>query len=51
MYGVLNWIYHLLIAVLVLFLGWNALDSSDRRTQVMSAVVLLPFVLRLFNLK
>jgi predicted membrane channel-forming protein YqfA (hemolysin III family) len=47
----LNVVYHGIALILVIILGWNTLTQADPRKQVMSAVVMIPFVLRLLNLK
>jgi hypothetical protein len=47
----LNVVYHGIALVIVVILGWNTLTQGDPRKQVMSAIVMIPFVLRLLNLK
>jgi hypothetical protein len=49
--NLLNLTYHVIVLALVVVLGWNMFQLRDPRKQLMSAVVIIPFVLRLFNLK
>jgi ABC-type molybdate transport system permease subunit len=48
---VLNLLYHLIALVLIVVVAWNMMTISDRRKQLMGAVVLIPLVLRFLNLK
>jgi hypothetical protein len=47
----LNVVYHGIALIVVIILGWNTVTQGDPRKQVMSAIVMVPFVLRLLNLK
>ncbi len=47
----LNLSYHAIVLALVIVLVRNMFRLHDPRKQVMSAVVLTPFVLRFLNLK
>ncbi|MCX6549781.1 MAG: hypothetical protein NTY02_02035 [Acidobacteria bacterium] len=43
--------YHVIVLALVVVLGWNMCQLRDLRKQWMSAIVIIPLVLRLLNLK
>lgn len=47
----LNILYHLVALFLLVALGWNVIGHKEPRKQIMSALVMIPFVLRLLNLK
>ena len=47
----LNVAYHLIALFLVVLLAWNTVTLPERKRQIMSAIVLIPLVLRLLNLK
>lgn len=47
----LNVAYHGIALVVVVVLGWNVLTQNEPRKQLMSAIVMIPFLLRLLNLK
>jgi hypothetical protein len=47
----LNLSYHAIVLALVIVLLGNMFRLRDSRTQLMSAVVIIPFVLRFLNLK
>ena len=47
----LNVVYNGIALFVIILLGWNTLTQREPRKQVMSAVVMIPFVLRLLNLK
>ena len=48
---ILNVLYHLIALALIVVLAWNMLTVSDWRKQLMGAVVIIPLVLRVLNLK
>lgn len=48
---ILNIVYHLLALGLILVLGWNTISLEDRKKQVMSAIVMIPLLLRVLNIK
>ena len=47
----LNILYHLLALIIILVLGINTLFIGDRKKQVMSAIVMIPLLLRVLNIK
>lgn len=40
--------YQLILAISVLLLIWEMVTQKDSYVQIMSAVILIPFILRLF---
>jgi hypothetical protein len=48
---VLNIIYRVMLGVITLVLIWNVLMLKDQRKQLMSAIVIIPFVLRIIGIK
>lgn len=50
-FGALNLAYHAIVLLLVVVFAWNTLTLLEPRKQAMSAIVLIPLVLRLLNLK
>lgn len=51
LYGALNLAYHAIVLLLIAVLVWNTLTLAEPRKQVMSALVLIPLILRFLNLK
>ena len=51
MLDALNLLYRLVVLFLLAAFGWNVVRLKEPRKQIMSALVMIPFVLRLFNLK
>jgi hypothetical protein len=47
----LNLAYHGIVLLLMLLLAWNTVFLKEPRKQLMSAVVLIPLLLRFLNLK
>jgi len=43
--------YYMLVAFVVLLMGWNLLKSKKWQEEVLYVIVLLPFLLRLMRLK
>ena len=43
--------YYLLVAFVVVLMGWNLVKSRKWQEEVLYVIVLLPFVLRLLRLK
>jgi len=50
-YTFLNWFYLLMIIYFVAFLAWNLFHFDDWKEQLMSTLVLIPFVLRILHIK
>jgi len=44
-------LYYLLVAFVVFLMGWNLLKSRKWQEEVLYAIVILPFLLRLLRLK
>ena len=51
MQDALNLLYRLVVLFLLVALGWNVVRLKEPRKQIMSALVMIPFVMRLLNLK
>ncbi len=51
MYIVLNFLYHVILVVLLIGLGWNTISLKEPRKQIMSATIMLPLLLRFLNIK
>ena len=43
--------YYLLVAFVVVLMGWNLVKSRKGQEEILYVIVLLPFVLRLLRLK
>lgn len=50
-YTLINWAYVGIVAYLVVFLLRNLFDLDDWKEQVLTVLVLIPFVLRLAGIK
>ncbi len=48
---ILSIAYHLLALGLILVLGWDTISLEDRKKQVMSAIVMIPLLLRVLDIK
>ncbi len=48
---VLNIIYRAMLAILTITLVWNTIKLKDIKKQIMSAVLIIPFVLRIIGVK
>jgi hypothetical protein len=44
-------LYYILVAFVVFLMGWNLIKSKKWQEEVLSVIVLLPFLLRLLRLK
>lgn len=51
MQTILNLVYHGIALIIIVVLAWNTLTLREPRKQLMSAIVMIPFVLRFLNLK
>lgn len=49
--GLVTVVYYLLVAFVAVLMVWNLARSDDWREEVLYAIVLVPFLLRLFMLK
>lgn len=49
--SVVSVLYYVLVAYVVVFLAWNFVRSRKWEEEVLYAIVLIPFLLRLFRLK
>jgi hypothetical protein len=47
----LNVAYRIMLCVIVLVLAWNTLKLKEPRKQLMSALLIIPFVLRVIGVK
>jgi len=43
--------YYLLVAFVVVLMGWNLVKSRKGQEEILYVIVLLPFVLRLLRIK
>jgi uncharacterized protein YqhQ len=50
-FTLINWAYFGIIVYLVAFLTWNLFELDDWKEQVLSVLVLIPFVLRIIGIK
>ncbi len=48
---VLNIIYRVMLAAITAVIVWNTLRLKDPRKQLMSALLVIPFVLRIIGIK
>jgi hypothetical protein len=49
--SVVTLLYYVMVAYVVVLLGWNLVRSRDWKEEVLYVIVLVPFLLRLFRLK
>lgn len=49
--GFITVLYYLLVAFVSVLLVWNLVRSDDWREEALYVIVLVPFLLRLFQLK
>jgi len=47
----LNVIYRAILVILTMTLVWNTIKLKDAKKQIMSAVLIIPFVLRIIGVK
>ncbi|NLY55641.1 MAG: hypothetical protein GX058_03925 [Firmicutes bacterium] len=50
-YAIINALYWLMITYLSIFLLWNLFTIDDLKEQIMSVLVLIPFILRIIGIK
>lgn len=50
-YAFINVAYWLIITYLAIFLFWNLFKIDDLKEQILSVLVLIPFILRIIGIK
>jgi len=50
-YVIKTYCYQLIVGLICVLFGWHALKQKDVRKQLMSSIVLIPFLLRFFLIK
>lgn len=50
-FTLINWAYFAIVVYIIAFVAWNLFELDDWKEQVLSVLLLIPFILRIVGIK